>query len=511
MTRFRPCLAALAALLACAVLPAQEPLPLPEAPLRIVIPDAAAFDAELSGEFRAFLAGAPRGGEPVTAAWRRSRVGSKLENQWLLLGRDLPWTWVQITQLRPRAVGLALLDVGHLEAVLVVDTPLAQLPLTLPKGAARTHRGAAYTLVTRGAADGSADKDRRMGLAWARLGTRLILATSERSMGLAIDAAQAGRGLRTPLQGLAAMELDLDALRKDRYFRREFPFAQGPETGLVRAALRREQGRLVEVRTGASEPRSGVYRFDGAGYAAAGWEPGGQGFWAAFRRGLLEPVPAPEDRPVPAPGPLPDAAPGPPSSYIVDFTQPRPLPGTRPGQEADLGPWRALLAQQEIPSWGFFITGDGVRRMAFPWPEAMDPDFLERCRATAGRRAGRASVVEVDGAREIRVGPGLPVLALRRAGPLLWAAPSARYLEGLPEPKLDPQLVRWARVDLGAVRAEAGRWAKVEGPEQPERVRPLSDQVLGLLGWMPAVTSIAVERRRTADGWEERVQFGDGP
>jgi hypothetical protein len=42
-------------------------------------------------------------------------------------------------------------------------------------------------------------------------------------------------------------------------------------------------------------------------------------------------------------------------------------------------------------------------------------------------------------------------------------------------------------------------------------VRPLSDQVLGLLGWMPSVRAIAVERRRTADGWEERVVFETTP
>ena len=480
-------------------------LPLPDAPLRILIPDPAAFDAELSGGFRAWLTGAPKAGDPVTAAWRKSRVGSKLENQWRLLGRDLPWSWVQIQRLRPRSVGLALLEVGHLEAILVVDTPLAQLPLKLPRGAARTHQGAGYTLVARGAADGAEDKDRRMGLAWARLGSRLVLATSERAMRLAIEAVQSGRELRAPLPGLAAMELDLDALRKDRYFRREFPFAQGPETGLVRAALRREQGRLVEVRTGAGETGSGVFRFDPAPYAAAGWE-GGQGFWTAFRRGLLEPVPAPEDRPVAVPGPLPDPVEVQ-GSYAVDFTKPRPPSGARPGEEADLGPWKVLLARQPVASWGFFVTADGARRIAFPWPEALDPDFLELCRATAARRAGRATVAGVDGAQEIRVGPGLPVLALKRVGPLLWAGPAAVSLKDLPAASPEPGLVRWGRVDLGAVRGEAGRWARLEGPERPEAVRPLSDQVLGLLGWMPDVASIAVERRRTADGWEERITF----
>jgi hypothetical protein len=486
-----------------------EPLPLPEAPLRLAIPDAAAFDAALTGEFRAFLSGAPRDGEPLTAAWRKSRVGSKLENQWRLLGRDLPWTWTQIARLRPRRLGLALLQVGQLEAVLVVDTPMAQLPFPLPRGAARTHQGAGYTLVTRGAGDTGADPDRRMGLAWARRGSWLILATSERAMRLALEAAQSGRGLEPPLAGLAAMELDLDALRRDRYFRREFPFVQGPETGLVRAALRREPSGLVELRTGTTEPRGGVYRFDPAPFAAAGWEAG-PGFWAAFRRGLLEPVPAPEDLPGPAPGPLPDAVPIQPGAYAVDYTRPRTM-AAHPGEEADLGPWKALLARQDVDSWGFSVSAGGVRRMAFPWPAAMDDAFLECCRATAARRAGKATVALVDGAREIRVGPGLPALALLRAGPLLWAAPSAADLKDLPEAAPDPGLVRWGRVDLRAVRAQGPRWARVEGPERPEAVRPLCDQVLGLLGWMPAVTSLTVERRRTPDGWEERVRFGTGP
>jgi len=451
--RSRPLFAALLALRLWG-----EPLPLPEAPLRLAIEDAAAFDSALSGEFRAFLSGAPRDGEPVTAAWRKSRVGSKLEDQWRLLGRDLPWTWTRIARLRPRRLGLALLQAGHLEAVLAVDTPLARLPFPLPRGAARSHQGAGYTLVARGAGDGGGDPDRRMGLAWARRGSWLILATSERAMRLALEAAQAGSGMEPGLPGLASMELDLDALRKDRYFRREFPFAPGPETGLVRAALRQEPSGLVELRTGAPEPRGGAYRFDPAPFAAAGWEAG-PGFWAAFRRGLLEPVPAPEDLPGPAPGPLPDAVAAQPGTYAVDFTRPRSA-AAHPGEEADLGPWRALLARQDVAGWGYSVSAGGVRRMAFPWPAGLDDAFLECCRATAERRAGRATVVQVDAAREIRVGPGLPALALLRAGPLLWAAPSAADLKDLPEAAPDPALVRWGRVDLRAVRAQAPRWAR---------------------------------------------------
>ena len=82
-------------------------------------------------------------------------------------------------------------------------------------GSALTHGGVAYSLVTRGAADASEDADRRMGLAWARSGDRLFLATSERALLLALDEHLAGRGFSPPLPGLASLELDLDALRQD--------------------------------------------------------------------------------------------------------------------------------------------------------------------------------------------------------------------------------------------------------------------------------------------------------
>ena len=507
MTRLA-CRAALLLLPSAWAVLAAAPLPLPPAPLRLVIADGPAFDAALGGQFRAFLSGRAKADEPVTAAWRQSRVGSKLEAQWHALAKDLPWTWTELSRLRPRSLGLALLQVGHLEAVLVVDTPLAQLPFALPKGSPRQHEGVPYALVTRGAGDG-VSADRRMGLAWARSGRLLFLATSERALLLALDQAKAGQGLEPSLAGLAFLELDLDALRKDRYFQREFPFPGGPETGAVRAVLRRENGVLVELRQGAGGPpgiAGGAFRFE-ARAAAAGWEPDGATFWAAFRRGLLEPVPAPDEQPVPALANLPDASPGEPGPYVEDFTKARPAAGTRAGEEGDLGPWKALLARQPIPGWGFLVGRDGVRRLALPWPEALDGEFLECCRATEARRAGAASVADRSGTREILVGPGLPALALRRSGPLLWLAPSARALQDLPEAKADPALVRWARLDLGASRAEAPRWAKVEGPARPETVRPLSDQVLGLLGWLPQVKALAVERRITQDGWEERVVF----
>jgi hypothetical protein len=196
---------------------------------------------------------------------------------------------------------------------------------------------------------------------------------------------------------------------------------------------------------------------------------------------------------------------------MVNFTSPRVAPGAPAFEEGDLAAWKALLAKQAIPSWGFLVTKDGARRMAFPWPEALDAEFLELMRATAARRSGRATVIKTDEGQEIRVGPALPVLALRRTDNILWVAASAKDLQSLPTPKSDAALVRWGRIDLAATRAEGVRWQKVEGPARPEQVRPLSDRILGLLGWMPKITALSVERRKTANGWAERVVFeGEG-
>lgn len=492
-------------------LPAQAPLPLPDGPVRLLIPDAAAFDAALQGGYREFLTGEPRDGDPLVTAWRRTQVGTKLEDQWSRLAGDLPWTWTVIRKLQPRAVGLSILEVGHLEVVLVVETPLAQLPVPLPQGQTRNHGGVSYALVTRGAADGSNDKDRRMGLAWARMGDRLILATSERALKLTVDEALAGRGFKAPLAGFVSMELNLDQLRTNRYFKREFAFPEGPEKGRVRTALRQEQGHLVEVREGTNEPRKGVFSFPTAGYVASGWQAEGEAFWPTFRRACLEPMPALVEEPVPVAGALPPAGPQTAEDrYAVDFTRPKVLVDGARFEAGDLAPWKALLARQPVTSWGYAVTRDGARRLVFPWPANLDGEFLDACRATVARRAGRVTVQKVGEAQELRVGPGLPTLALRRMGPVLWVGASARDLSELPQPLAEADLIRWAQVDLEAVRAESKRWAKVEGPARPEQVRPLSDRVLGLLGWMPATRSLRVERHRTAAGWSETVTFGGG-
>jgi hypothetical protein len=503
-----PTLAALALAVAPAASASQGP-PLPKAPVRVVIEDPAAFDAALTGAFRRVLVGQPSDGDPAVAAWRRTRVGSKLEDQWAKLSGDLPWTWDSIRRLKPRSVGIALLEVGHLEAVVAIDTPLARLPVSPRAGKPMTHGGVAYQLVAPGAADGSEDSDRRMGLAWARMGSVLILATSERGLRLAIDESLAGRGFAAPLPGLVSLELDVDALRQDRYFRREFLFGQGPEQGTVRAALRLEGGRLVEVREGEGDGGIAGMTFDAPGAAASGWEPDGSTLGPALRAALLEPIPAPSERPVPPLTALPAATlQGAEDRYLTNLERPLVRGASAPWEEGELARWRALWHDAAVPGWGYAIEPDGVRRIVFAWPAERDEELVGLCRATLERRSGRATVGAVGDSREISVGPDLPALAVRRTGGYVWIAPRARDLERVAAPRPAGDVVRWGRVDLRALRAEAPRWEKAEGPAAPEQTRPLSDRVLGLLGWMPRTTTLAVERRRTGAGWSETLVFG---
>jgi hypothetical protein len=491
------------------IVAADDGLPLPAAPLRVVIPDVAAFDAALTGGYRRALTGRPEDGDPVTAAWRRSPVGSKLEAQWTLLSGDLPWTWDQILELRPRALSLALLSIGSLEAVLVVATPLAALPVAPPSGEAKAHGGIGYHLVAAGAADGSADPERRAGLAWSLHGGRLFLATSERALLLALDEALAGHGFPAPLPGLVSLDLDLDALRKDRYFRREFLFGDGREEGHVKAALRLERGHLVEIREGAGESGTAAFAFDAPGAIASAWEPDGTGLWPALRAALLEPWPALVDRPVPPFSALPSVRRVNEGRYLLNLEK---APAADAAwEEGDLALWHTVSSGAPVPGFGMSLYPDEERRLVFAWPADRQDALEKACRATIERRGGRVEVVDVGDAREFRVGPDLAVLAVRRAGAFVWLGRSAKALADVAAPRPAPEVVRWGRADLGTVRAEAVRWQKAEGPAAPERLRPLSDRVLGLLGWMPAITSIELERRRTSGGWTERLVFGTAP
>ncbi len=481
-------------------------VPLPPAPVRIVIPDAAALDASLTGAYRRALTGAPDEGDPVVAAWRRSQVGAKLEDQWSKLAGDLPWTWTTVLSLRPRAIGFALLDAGGLDAVMVVEGGAAGLPAPLRPGTARGHGGIPYHVVAQRAPAGAGETERRMGLAWAQTGDRLLLATSEEALTLALDELLAGRSFEAPLAGLVSIDLDAEALAKDRYFRREFLFGPMAPAGHVRAALRLEGGHLVEVREGQGDPGPTAALFEAPGAAAAAWETDAEAFLDAVRGGLLEPVATRPDRPVEPIGPLPSATPASTDRYLVDLR--RPPAAAMAWEEGDVALWRDLLRRNPVSAWGYTLSADGRRRIVFRWPASLDADVLALCSASVARRGGPTATAAAAGAKEIRVGPDLPALAMRRTGEYLWLAGSAAELVDAPTPAPSSDVVRWARVDLEAVRTEAARWARAEGPSAPERIRPFSDRILGLLGWMPEAKSLEIERRRSPTGWTERIVFG---
>jgi hypothetical protein len=403
-------------------------------------------------------------------------------------------------------MGLALLDVGSLEVVIVVDAQIIALPTALSPGTPKSRSGVTYHVVTRGAADGAEDGGRRMGLAWAWLGSRLLLATSERALGLAIDESLAGRAFEAPLPGLVSLDLDVDALRKDRYFRREFLFGPSTDEGHVVAALRAEGDHLVEVREGRGDAGAGGAVFDAAGAVAAAWESDDAALAPALRAAILEPLSSLSERPVPPIVPLPPALATSTDRYLVNLEQPPESGAT--WEEGELPAWRDLLAKRPAGGWGYALGADGSRRVVFAWPESLDEELLRLSRATAGRRSGPTVVVTSPGSREIRVGPDLAAMALRRTGGFVWIGRTAAELADAPTPTRSPDIVRWARLDLDAIRAEADRWPKAEGPAAPEQTRPFSDRILGLLGWMPETRSLSVERRRTEHGWSERVVFG---
>jgi hypothetical protein len=314
------------------------------------------------------------------------------------------------------------------------------------------------------------------------------------------------------MDGLVCMELNLDELRKDIYFKREFAFPAGPETGRLHAALRLQGGNLVEVRKG-TLPESllgfsgTAFRFDVGAAAVAGWETDGSRFWPTFRRALLDPEPSPSALPRPAVRPMPSTS-GESDSYLVDFTKPGSPKSVGAWEEGDLAVWPDLL--EGVSSYGYSSQRLGknsdIRRLVFPWPAAKDAEFLEACKASMARRHGRAAVRSIGDAQEVQVGPGLPALAIKRTGAFLWIAARADHLKDIHTPTEDPDLLRWAKLDLNAVREESPRWERFEGSSDSDR--PLSDRVLGLLGWSPDTTSITVQRKKFGDGWEETVVFG---
>ena len=74
-------------------------------------------------------------------------------------------------------------------------------------------------------------------------------------------------------------------------------------------------------------------------------------------------------------------------------------------------------------------------------------------------------------------------------------------------PAAEAGLVRWSRLDLDAVRAEKGAWRDAEGASFEGNVRPFSDRILGLLGWAPRSSAVAVERRQEGSRFRERIVF----
>ena len=288
--------------------------------------------------------------------------------------------------------------------------------------------------------------------------------------------------------------------------RNDDPFPAGPESGRVRAALRWEGDRIVEVREGTGEtPDAGVL-FDTSSSAAAGWEPGADGLWEALRSGVLEPRTRLLDRPVPPRRPLPNTTASSGHRYLVDFTRPPTEEG--PWDEGDVAAWRDLLSSRTATGWGWRVGRTGERAVAFAWPVGRHGELEELCRTTLRRRAGPVATSTVGPLTVMRVGPDLEALALRRDGPSVWIATAASLLDDTPVLRPADDVVRWGHVDLDVVRGLAGAWARAEGPAAPERVRPFSDRILGLLGWMPEVSSLTVERRRTESGWSESILFG---
>jgi hypothetical protein len=484
---------------------AEPSLPLPEAPVVLVTSDPAALDRVLSGGLRDALSGRTAEEDPVVKGLRQTRVGTKLDEQWALFTADLPLAWSEITAMKPTALGVALLSAGDLEAVLAIRTPLAQLPITLPAGEARSRGGVPYAIVSRGAGD-ERTRDRRIGLAWARVDGTLLIATSERALLLALDRAAAKLGYGPFLPGLLSARLDLTALRNDRYFRREFLFAEGlegTESGVLLCALREENGRLVEVREGEAPRGPAAVRWstEGRRVAAAGWETSGRRFPSALRRGLLEPVPSPQARPGLTLKPLPDpnAAQG--ERYLVDLT--KPVPASGEGDAAELPRWTAFLEGLQIEGWGWEAGADGSRRLLLKVPPTKEAELLALARATLTRRAGATT----PASSRLDVGPALPGLAWARRSDWLWLAASESHLAGVPAPAADAGLVRWSRVDLDAARAEQGPWRDAEGAAFEGRVRPFSDRILGLLGWAPKTTAVSVERRQEGNRFRERVVF----
>ncbi len=496
----------------------EKGLPLPASMIRLSIPDVPAFNAALGGGFRKALHGNLPENDGVARGFNQSQVGAKLQDQWSRFRGETALSFQTILDLQASSAALAVLNIGHMEMVLVVETPLAALPDIFEAGTSRLDHGKTYHLVRTGAADEGADGEIRMGLAWARDSGLLIIATSERAMKLALGAVAAGERFAPKLEGLASLELDLDALRNDLYFKRDFLFGSlaeaGESSGRLSAALRLESGRLVEVREGdaaATSKRGAI--FDAKDAVASGWIGDASRLLLELRRGVSEPLPVPSDRPQVAVAPIPASrAASAEDRYATNVEVPAVSAGGLVTEAAELDAWVALLAAHPPEGFGYLVTRSKARLLVLPWPKERDAELGGLLEATLSRRGARLSPPPPAGeTRQYLIGPGLPVLALRRMGDFVWLAPSAAELRSAPVVSWSSEVVRFAKLNLGAAREEGKRWARIEGPRSSDNVRPLSDRVLGLLGWMPSVRTLEVERRVTGSSFKERIVFGAVP
>jgi len=490
-------------------------LPLPAAAIRLSISDVAAFDAALGGGFKKALHGTLPDDDGVARGFGQSQVGAKLVDQWTRFRGETALSFQTLLDLQASSAALAVLNIGHMEMVLVIETPLAALPDIFEAGTERLEQGKTYHLVRSGAADEGADGETRMGLAWARDSGLLIVATSERGMKLALGAVLSGERFAPKLDGLASLELDLDVLGNDLYFKRDFLFgslpAAGESRGKVSAALRIESGQIVEVREGgaAAGPARGAI-FDAKDAAASGWIGDPSELLLELRRGVAEPVPVPSSRPQVAVAPLP-ASRGAAAEdrYATNIETPAPVSGGPTTEAGDLDVWNALLAARPVEGFGYVVTRSRARLFAIPWPKDKDAELASVLVATLTRRGGLLTPTTSTG--EYLMGPGLPALAFKRAGDFIWLGPSLSDLRSAPSITWSKEILRFSKLNLAAARADGARWARIEGPRSSDRVRPLSDRVLGLLGWMPSVRALEVERRVTAAGFSERVVFAATP
>ncbi len=499
-------------------------LSLPPAFVRLSIPDVPAFDAALGGGFKNALYGTLSEGDGVALGFGQSQVGAKLQDQWSRFHGETALSFRTIMDLQTTSLALAILNVGHLEMVLVLETPLASLPDIFEEGTARIDHGRTCHLVRTGAADEGSDGETRMGLAWSRDAGRLIVTTSERAMKLALAAVEGGTRFTPRLDGLASLELDTEALQQDLYFKREFLFGSLPTAaesrGKISAALRMESGRLVEVREGAltSAGQRGAV-FESKDAVASGWINDSSQLLAELRRGVLEPIPEPSLLPQLSIIPLPPSkAATAEDRYSTSIEVALPAAGGLAREGAEIDAWLALLSAQPVEGFGYVVTKSRARLLAIPWPKEKDADLVSLLDATLTRRGARLATspskspsTSTGDARQYLMGPALPVLAFKRAGEFIWIAPSAADLREAPGVSWSKDVLRFSKLDLAAVREEGKRWARIEGPASPDRVRPLSDRVLGLLGWMPAVRTLEVERRVTGAGFQERMIFGVAP